>query len=785
SVNNMESEFIYQTFDKTCTNTDVMEFERVFETFENNMYNSTMDTIETKCTFGTLNKAFIDNNVVNPEYTLKLHIDSSAVKVGSTFSTFSEAHKTIERYAAQTSPVIILGKTTRNSDNNNYRQALFVCEKQGKYNGTNEVHTTKRFGYPFAIAINYRKRSQLFVITKSVLEHNHESCLDARNFSIIARKFDKDDLGLIEKLHSDGLRTKDIFSVLNSVSCKYVHKPDVYNAVSRHHQHKLQGLNEVEMLFKTLCGDENILGYTALKAAYNTERDQDGEFIQGIFWAYRSAFSEFMIAKDVIIVDATYKTNRFSMPLIVICSIDRFGSTYPLAFALVYSETVDFYCRVMQQLNKALIELTGNAQVATMVTDRELALMTAISREFPHVRHQLCTWHIFKNIRSKLKKHVDIDEFIKTIQKLAYDDNLEINQIDQEIAALWKRFPEAKTYMCEIWLPYKTSWLSPYTKCNMNLNIKSSQCVESLHSKLKGVENWITPVDKLLTTLWRQLQESSQKIAYETFLYQSKHVNDSGDSGLENLRLACSKYAFEAFVKPQGDLAKSGVYEVFEIYLLFLHTYVPSSEIHQRWHVKHCEEIKHPHVMQIFKQIPKFHHNAFLNLMEQVSDHVIKYGKVPELLPSELNITHKSTFEAISINNLSLDRIKMPIIKHTRGQPKNNKRIHSKDEEKAPSKKASVRKKLDKNGMAALHSPSTYSNSYISQDMILQVHNPISDGHYEERWQDIKVTMKNLLDEQKEFYADILASDAFNVPIAVIGADSAACLFFLPYNQKP
>ncbi|RIB16980.1 hypothetical protein C2G38_2038130 [Gigaspora rosea] len=126
----MESEFIYQTFDKTCTNTDVMEFEHVFETFENNMYNSTMDTIETKCTFGTLNKAFIDNNVVNPKYTLKPHIDSSAVKVGSTFSTFSEARETIERYAAQTSTVIILGKTTRNSDNNDYRQALFVCENK-------------------------------------------------------------------------------------------------------------------------------------------------------------------------------------------------------------------------------------------------------------------------------------------------------------------------------------------------------------------------------------------------------------------------------------------------------------------------------------------------------------------------------------------------------------------------------------------------------------------------------------------------------------------------------
>ncbi|CAG8701379.1 1170_t:CDS:2, partial [Racocetra persica] len=133
----------------------------------------------------------------------------------------------------------------------------------------------------------------------------------------VACKFDKGDLGLIKKLYDDRLRTKDIFSVLNSI----------------------------KMLFKTLYDDKNILGYTVLKAAYNTKRDQNGEFVQEIFWAYHNTFFEFMIAKDVLIIDAIYKINRFSMPLIVICSINKFGFIYSLAFAFVYSETVDFTAR--------------------------------------------------------------------------------------------------------------------------------------------------------------------------------------------------------------------------------------------------------------------------------------------------------------------------------------------------------------------------------------------------------------------------------------------------------
>ncbi|CAG8680632.1 12912_t:CDS:2, partial [Racocetra fulgida] len=267
-----------------------------------------------------------------------MNIDT--IRTGSIFATFPEARAAIETYAAKTNTVLILGRTTKNPDGSGYRQAYFVCERQGKYGGKEEKHTTKRTGCPFMIGINYRKRSKNFVITNPAI-----------------RKFDQDDLGLIEKLCDNGLRTRDIFSVLNSVSSKYVHKPDVYNAISRQRQKKLQGLNEIEVLLKTLQHDENVLGSIATKAIHNDERDQDGEFIQA------------------------------------------------------------------------------------------------------------------------LKKDVEIDEFIQALQKLVYGD-ISINEIEQEIAELWKRFPNAKTYMNETWMRHKESWLAPYVNNNINLDIRSTQRVE-------------------------------------------------------------------------------------------------------------------------------------------------------------------------------------------------------------------------------------------------------------------------------------------------------------------
>ncbi|CAG8512502.1 13303_t:CDS:2 [Racocetra persica] len=146
-------------------------------------------------------------------------------------------------------------------------QAFFVCKKQGQYNGKKEnAYTTKRTGCLFVVGLNYRKRIKKFVITKLCLEHNYEINPDSRKFNI--------------------------YAVLASISSKYVHKHDIYNAISCQRQQKLQGLNEIELLLKTLQNDENIMSSIATQPAYNDERDQDGSFMRAIFWAYRSAVFE-------------------------------------------------------------------------------------------------------------------------------------------------------------------------------------------------------------------------------------------------------------------------------------------------------------------------------------------------------------------------------------------------------------------------------------------------------------------------------------------------------------
>ncbi|CAG8684983.1 9495_t:CDS:1, partial [Ambispora gerdemannii] len=185
---------ILPTFAEVCLfvtimKTDISETERVFPAFAEVCLPVTImetDISETECIFPAFAKAHLPVTIMETDIPETEHV----------FPTFAEVHVVIKRYVAKTNAVLILGKTFKNPDGSDYRQVFFVCEKQGKYGEKNEKHTTKRTGCPFFVGVNYRKRAQEFVITKSCLEHNYDLCLDVTKFSTIMCKFDQNDLVL-------------------------------------------------------------------------------------------------------------------------------------------------------------------------------------------------------------------------------------------------------------------------------------------------------------------------------------------------------------------------------------------------------------------------------------------------------------------------------------------------------------------------------------------------------------------------------------------------------------
>ena len=87
-------------------------------------------------------------------------------------------------------------------------------------------------------------------------------------------------------------------------------------------------------------------------------------------------------------MDSTYKTNRFGMPLLNIGGVTDNDMTIQIAICFLNQETEPVYDWALSQLRHVL-EKGGIEEPRTIITDREKALINAITKMFPRTKNTL------------------------------------------------------------------------------------------------------------------------------------------------------------------------------------------------------------------------------------------------------------------------------------------------------------------------------------------------------------------------------------------------------------
>lgn len=106
------------------------------------------------------------------------------------------------------------------------------------------------------------------------------------------------------------------------------------------------------------------------------------------------------------ILDCTYKTNKFKLPLLHIAGINNSNKSFSVAFCFISKERTNQYIWALEQLSLSL----DSNHPSVLVTDKEQALINAIEEVFPQSSHILCSWHIFKNIQTHCRKNFDSED---------------------------------------------------------------------------------------------------------------------------------------------------------------------------------------------------------------------------------------------------------------------------------------------------------------------------------------------------------------------------------------
>ncbi|CAN1183106.1 Protein FAR1-RELATED SEQUENCE 5 [Linum perenne] len=110
-----------------------------------------------------------------------------------------------------------------------------------------------------------------------------------------------------------------------------------------------------------------------------------------VFMDHPEAVKLYRAYPYVVLLDSTYKTNRYGYPLVELIGIIPVRKSFTIAYVIMKYESIDSYKWVLEKL-KMLVEEDSVPNV--IVTDRELGLLAAIKETFPQSVHLLCIWHL-------------------------------------------------------------------------------------------------------------------------------------------------------------------------------------------------------------------------------------------------------------------------------------------------------------------------------------------------------------------------------------------------------
>ncbi|XP_061990742.1 uncharacterized protein LOC133709124 [Rosa rugosa] len=335
---------------------------------------------------------------------------------------------------------------------------------------------TKKCGCPFALrGINTVGNEWTLEVICGV--HNHPPSQSLHGHSYVGR-LSKEEYAMLVDMSTSLMRPKDILTALKKRDKENVTiMKTIYNARRVHRTKVMAGRSQMQCLLHKLR-EHN----------YIEHHRSEGDIITDLFWCHPYCLQILRTFPHVLIMDCTYKTNRYCFPLFEIVGVTSTEKTFNVAFVYMSREAEDNYTWALSRLKTLLRD---DCTPGVIVTDRELALMNSIRDLFPSSRHLLCKWHINKNVMKECKKKFTTKEgwdafngawntVVSSATEGEYWKNL------KELESKFSTYPNELQYVKSNWLDnYKERFVVAWTDTCMHIGTTTSNRVESAHSKLK------------------------------------------------------------------------------------------------------------------------------------------------------------------------------------------------------------------------------------------------------------------------------------------------------------
>lgn len=422
------------------------------------------------------------------------------------YNSKEELYASIQAWATQYYYAFCIQRSTR-LNNSTRIKILYSCDCAGQPPPANHPQnllqarkrhtTTRKTNCQFSIVAIQHTDTQWELQHRPGTEHsvhNHPPSQSASSHPT-HRKLEQAETNQAKSLYSAGVKPAQAMTYLCQTTSIPLQPYDIYNLNASFQQEQKHGLS----------ANDALIQYLKEKEVHFKINLMDENQTRHLFIAYPESIKLAETNQDVVLVDNTYKTNKFDMPLLymigkplykfynnlytnIFHSITSSGFTFSIGFCFLPGEKQEDFKWAFQCFQ----ELGINPRAVIM--DGDQAQKNASEEVFLYAPTLLCIWHVNQCVLAKCKNQVG-EENWKAFEA-AWQSVIQARTVEQ-FDSSWLEFktkyslnPETQycvTYLQNEWLKpgQKERLVEAWTNQYLHFGIQVTSCVEGAHAYLK------------------------------------------------------------------------------------------------------------------------------------------------------------------------------------------------------------------------------------------------------------------------------------------------------------
>ncbi|XP_057721250.1 uncharacterized protein LOC130935500 [Arachis stenosperma] len=167
---------------------------------------------------------------------------------------------------------------------------------------------------------------------------------------------------------------------------------------------------------------------------------------QRLFISYRASIYGFINAcRPLLELDRAHLKGKFLGSLLCAAAVDADDALFPLAIAIVDTESDENWMWFMSELRKLLGVNTDNMPRLTILSERQRGIVEAVETHFPTASHGFCLRYVSENFRDTFKNTKLVNIFWNAVYALTaaeFESKIsEMIEISQDVIPWFQHFP--------------------------------------------------------------------------------------------------------------------------------------------------------------------------------------------------------------------------------------------------------------------------------------------------------------------------------------------------------